>query len=416
MNNLDEKDLLARELRERAGDVAGHPVSFTAVRASAKRLQRRRQVVTGAVAAAVAGIALPTGVAVTAALNDNGTDTPGYVTGPSASASPTDASSATALTPPSEPVRLTLQGLERGEAPAIPYFRLGETVTPEGTFDTDIVMQALVRRADGWIGLGYAGKGEQVFFMDENMNVTGEERSGQRLAASSDGSLVSYVRVDEDGSQTLLSAAELDAMSWTFPEFPTVEPVGYVGPGDVVYQTYQGGRRGAGIAYGDGSTEPVKGFVTVADANEKAGLVAGQTRSNPDASGCFGVMEPETSTTEMLWEGCDYSLTTFSPDGRFVLAGPAYLSGMGNRDLAILDAETGRPVVEYTQPRKGQVTLTSAVWESEDTVLAVAQEATTWTIVRMSVDGRLEQAVEPLEGDPFGDLPFFFSQTDLPAF
>jgi hypothetical protein len=75
MNNLDEKDLLARELRERAGDVAGHPVSFTAVRASAKRLQRRRQVVTGAVAAAVAGIALPTGVAVTAALNDNGTDT-----------------------------------------------------------------------------------------------------------------------------------------------------------------------------------------------------------------------------------------------------------------------------------------------------------------------------------------------------
>ena len=38
--------------------------------------------VLGAVAAAVASIALPTGVAVTAALNDNGTDNPGYVASP----------------------------------------------------------------------------------------------------------------------------------------------------------------------------------------------------------------------------------------------------------------------------------------------------------------------------------------------
>ncbi len=129
MNNLDEKDLLARELRERAGDVAGHPVSFTAVRASAKRLQRRRQVVTGAVAAAVASIALPTGVAVTAALNDNGTDTPGYVAGPSASASPTDGSVRDRAGAPSEPVPFTIKGLARGEAdqrPLLPHQQYGD--------------------------------------------------------------------------------------------------------------------------------------------------------------------------------------------------------------------------------------------------------------------------------------------------
>lgn len=70
MNHLDEKDLLARALRERAGDVTGQPVSFQAVRGSARRVQRRRRIVTGAVAAAVATVALPTGIAVTAALTD----------------------------------------------------------------------------------------------------------------------------------------------------------------------------------------------------------------------------------------------------------------------------------------------------------------------------------------------------------
>ncbi len=53
MSSHDEKDLLTRELRERSSDVGGHPIGFDAVRKSARRIQRRRQVLAGAVAAVV---------------------------------------------------------------------------------------------------------------------------------------------------------------------------------------------------------------------------------------------------------------------------------------------------------------------------------------------------------------------------
>jgi hypothetical protein len=401
MTNFDEKDLLARELRERAADVDGHPIGFDAVRQSARKIRRRRNMVTGAVAAVVASISLPTGVAITAALDgpDGRTDDQMVATNPAPDLA--------------GPAKLTLEGLPRGEDPAIAYFHKGTVVTPERTFELDTTLQALVRRADGWIGLGYAGNGAEVYHLDESLEVTGSEPSGQTMASNDDGSLVAYVRIEPDGSQTLLSAAELDALSWTFPERPAVEPVGYVGPGDVVYQTFQGERSTAGIARGDGTTEPLQGFVGLSSASDTAGLIAGQTRVNDDGSGCFGVMDPGSSTKEMVWSTCAYSLNTFSPDGKWLLAGPAYGDGQGDRELYILDARTGAPVMEYTQPRDGQVALMATAWESDETVLSVATEGMTTTVLRMSLDGRLEDAVEPAQGDPFADMPFWFSQTLL---
>jgi hypothetical protein len=69
-------------------------------------------------------------------------------------------------------------------------------------------------------------------------------------------------------------------------------------------------------------------------------------------------------------------------------------------------------VVEYEQPGGAQLALTTAAWESDDTILAVAVEGNKTTMLRLGLDGRLEQVVEPVEGDPFGDLPLWLSHTD----
>jgi hypothetical protein len=404
MSRIDEKELLARELRARSAGVGGHPIGFDEVRRSARRIKRRRAVVTGAVAAVFASIALPTGLGLTSGL----TTGEGPVEQPTVAASPTQA-----VPRPDGPVTLTLRGLEDGPAPAIPYFTADGLVTPEGTLETDVVLQAVERRGDGWVGLGYAGEGAQVLTFDEDLEVTGSEPSGMTMAANADGSLVAYVRIEPDGVQTLLSTSGLDAMSWSFPARGDVEPVGYVGPGEVVYQVVRGESVEAGIAYGDGTTRPISGFVKVTAASEANGLIAGQTRANADGSGCFGVLDPARSTSEPVPQTCDYSLESFSPDGRYVLATDAYQSGSGWRTLTVLDARTFEPVVEYRQPRDGQVALVMTAWESPDSLLAVATEGSTTTIVRMGLDGRLEQVVDPVEGDPFADLPFSFSQTDL---
>lgn len=410
MSPIDEKDLLIRELRERSAEIDAHPIGLDTVRRSARRIQRRRRVVAGTVAAAVATVALPAGLAVAPRLASAPSDP---VQQPTAPASPTPAEpTPTEPAPrPDGPVTLTLEGIEEGPAPRLTYRTPDGLVTPDGVLPTDRGLKAWERRGEGWIALETAREGAKVLTLDENLDVDSSETSGMTMAASADGSRVVYVRIEPDYSQTLLSTTALDAMTWTFPARSGVEPVGYAGPGEVVYVLRQGEASEAGIAYGDGQTRPLEGFVAVDDASEAAGLIAGVTQVD-DSGSCSAVMDPAESTTAMVKRTCDYSLFSFSPDGRHLIASDPYQSGMGMTSLTVLDARTLEPVVEYEQPRGAQLALTTAAWESDETLLAVAVEGSTTTMLRLGLDGRLEQVVEPVEGDPFGDLPLWLSHTD----
>lgn len=66
--------------------------------------------------------------------------------------------------------------------------------------------------------------------------------------------------------------------------------------------------------------------------------------------------------------------------------------------LAILDAATGEPLVEWTSERgdRSPALVQSVVWEDDDTLLATVTEVTEQTVVRADLDGSLEQAAEPL--------------------
>jgi hypothetical protein len=403
MSDLSDKDQLSRELHERSHDIGGHPIGLDSVKQSARKIQRRRRVVGGAVAAAVLAVAVPAGLAVTNGINQT---SPGPVApGPSVTK--------TATPRPDGPVTLTMQGLPRGEKPGVAYFEGGsnkELVTPDGTKSLPVGMQGLTPYDGGWIGLGYDGRGEEMFLLDADLEVTDHFSSGQRFAVSSDGSQVAYVRIEDDDSQTLVNAPTdgTDPVTWSFAQRPPISPVGFVDADTVLYQTEEQHQQ-IGLATVGGETEQLDGFVKVTGASTANGLVAGQTRSNPDGSGCFGVMDPAASTSEMVWETCDYSVGSFSPDGQLVLGGDAYGDGIGARSVSVLDAQTGDLVVTYQQDRDSQIMMPQVVWEDSDSVLATAVEGQDWTLLRLTSGGEVEAATDPVKADPYADFYYVFA-------
>ena len=406
MNTFNEKDQLTRELHDRSHDIDGHPIGLESVKQSARKIQRRRRVASGAVAAAVLAVAVPTALAVTNGVNQS-------VDPVSPNPTPTPTVRQSAAPRPDGPVQLATKGLPRGEDPQVNYIRgeSEELVTPDGTKDMPLAMQGITPYGDGWVGLGYDSQGAQMFFMDSDLQITDRVASGDSFTISPDGSQVAYVQIEEDDSQTLVNTpptSELAPLTWPFPKRPAIAPRGFMTPDTVLYQS-DGGNATVGMATADGQTRQLEGFVKATGASMVTGLVAGQTRSNPDASGCFGVMDPASSTSKMLWDTCDYSLSTFSPGGQFVLASDPYLDGAGTRSVSILDARTGDLVVTYQQERDSQIVLRGPVWESNDTVVSIAQEGTSFTFLRMSTAGDLEAATDPFEGDPMADVPYRFA-------
>ncbi len=405
MNNLSDKDRLSRELHDRSHDIGGHPIGLDSVKQSAHRIQRRRRVVSGAVAAAVLAVAVPAGLAVTNGINQTAP--------PPVAPNPTVTKTATPR--PDGPVTLTTRDLPRGEDPQVSYFQGGSNsvlVTPDGTRDLPVALQGLTPYADGWIGLGYDGRGEEMFTLDPDLNITSRVSSGQSMAVSSDDTQIAYVRIEDDDSQTLINAPAdgTDPITWTFAEQPPIKPVGFVDADTVLYQTEER-NPAVGLATVGGETRELDGFVGVTGANMANGLVAGMTKQRQDGSGCFGVMDPAASTSTMLWETCAYSVSSFSPDGQFLLASDPYQSGFGATSVSILDAQSGDLVVTYRPARNAQVAMPQVVWEDSGAVLASAQEGEDWTILRMTTGGELEAATDPVKADPFADIYYVFAST-----
>lgn len=406
MSDFDEKDLLTRELRERSEDVSGHTIGFNAVRQSAKKMRRRRAVVTGAVAVVVAGIAVPGGLALTSALNssDGPVDSPTVATHPSEGTGP-------APTPRADGTfRLTMQGLPRGAEPQVPYIDRREpaVVLPGDTLPMPTEYNEVTRYDEGWLALDLAADAPKMAMLDEDMTVLKEFPSGDRFAVSNDGGQVAYVEIQDDGSQYLVNAPTDggDVQGWRFPTSPAVQPVGNVDRSTTVYQQQRDdGTSTAGLISPEGRTE-LTGFTSVTDADIVSGLVAGQTRSDLVNGSCYGVMDPASSTSTMLWETCDYSLDGFSPDGRYLIGSIPDFDNAAPT-LVVLDALTKEVVVEFSPDKDDQTALLQRAWEDEDTVVAVALNGNTVTFLRFELDGTLEELTDPVKvDDPLVDFPY----------
>lgn len=397
----DLERVLGQQLNRQASGVHGTPLGLDDVKGRAGRIQRSRRLAAGIGVAAALAVIVPVSITAGGALQGKGEVDP-------AVPNPT----------PVEVARttLTLDGLPRGEAPRVEYFTSDGVVLPgQGLRELPDSYEALVPNTGdgGWFG--WEGSSLDVRYLSESFETQGESATNERFISSPDRSMVAW-GAPGPGAQTLVlrsTTDPADTLVWDFPDDPVVDPVDFAGDRTLVYQTMRAGRVdriGLAIDGADGpTTVPFSGdFVKAVSAEPTHGLVAVQTQVKEDASGCFGVLDSREDLTTPIWETCQHSLGAFSPGGRYLLASSPQLSGLGPTELDVLDARTGHLVASFKPEGDTQVTLLGVVWESTGTALAVALARDEATIVRLGVDGTLEETVDRVgQIDSYGDLPLW---------
>ena len=404
MTGHDEKDALVRELQDRSQEVGGHPIGLDAVKGSARRMRRRRNLASGAVAAVVAAVAVPIGLTV-----NNGLMTAQDPVGPARSSStpapdPTEEPTPTPSPAPLDTVRgpLTTEDVPRGEDPQITYLSGRRIIEPDGTV-TPVrrVYGTVTPYADGWLASTRAA--DELAFLAADGT---EDRvlPGSQIARNAEASQVAYVTDAETGRHELVIAPTIGAESakTRIPVPAGSRPFGFVSEDTVVLETP---REAVQVVGPNARNRTLPALRHAGGANDVTGLVSGLTELT-DFGSCSVVLE--AATGEQLFETCDHTLGRFSPDGRYVLGHPAYRSGAGDGQVAILDARTGEVLVDLVNSEATQSMVSTAVWEDNSHVLAAVFEKGSWTVLRIGADRTLSMASEAVPGDE-SDSPVYFS-------
>lgn len=401
MNTQHELErMLSRDLHDQVDGMSDLPFGLSDVQGRARRIRRNRRIVAGVGVAAALALVVPTTITATGMLEGRSEIQPAPSPEPTPDSTPDG---------PVEVARttLTVGGLEQGEAPGIEYFTPDGVVLPdEGTKPLAANYQALVPgTGGGWIALGPAT--DEVVYLSEDLEPEGGTPSGNRLVTTPERDHVAWT-VPAAGTQTIFlrsTSQPEDSMSWDFPERPVVNPVGILGPDSVLYETNAQGNVTVGLANPDGTTTDLP-FLKAIAADPVNEVYSVMTESRL-SGGCFAVVEAATQTP--AWETCDYALGSFSPDGAHVMATAAESDGAGPSSLYVLDARTGEVVAEFASRGRTLVALIRPAWESADSIVATATADVT-TMVRMRIDGTLEEVAEPVDPNAYGDLYYWIGQ------
>ncbi|QNN51460.1 hypothetical protein [Nocardioides mesophilus] len=397
----DEKDLLAQALRERSEGIGGHPIGMADVRGRARTLRRRRNAVRGVVAALVAAVVVPSGIAITDALSTPDGPTPAQVAGQP----PQGEESTPAPQPRADGTfPLTMEGLRRGPEPQASYV-VGprrQLVTPDATLDLPQAYLQVVPYADGWLALAASeGGGVEAQKLSRDFEVLDASPSGGSLVLDEDGTHAAYTDLS-GGTTTLVSAPTAGGrpVTWRLPYAPNLDarPIGYLGRDTVLVQTLAGGSPAVSIARPGGGLEQVDRFLSVRGASESTGLVSGQLTYDPLGGSCYGVVDALSDPGRLLWKTCRTALGDFSPDGQFVLGFTNDADGLGSPTLSILDARNGKVLTTFSADRDAPFAVQQTVWEDSRSVLATVTDGRKETMVRAGVDGSLEQVSDIFPG------------------
>jgi hypothetical protein len=299
-------------------------------------------------------------------------------------------------------VPFTLEGLPRGRQTTVRYIVRDQQMlmTPDGEVDLGMDYSQMTPYRDGWFGLVGTRNGWENVVLTEDLSIERSTLGGDGIVPDTEGTRVLYVQrdfnvpgrtvvVDEPSETSYVR----EQMTWDVPEgTSSVVPVGYLDEETVAFQvtTGEGRTQPYTASSRDTGLVPIKGLLRLTSASEATGLVAGLVSYDPLEGSCWGVMDPQRSTTDLVWKTCDYSLHEFSPDGRYVIASAPDSDGYGPAGLVVLDVETWEPVVEFEPQPRTVVALAQATWEDADTVVAVVVEGDAFALVRAELDGRLE--------------------------
>jgi hypothetical protein len=375
---------LSRQLHAQVDDWHHAPLTLDDVQGKARTIRRRRSAMTTGIAAvAVLAVLVPAGLVI----DDPGSPRPSPAPSP-----PTEAIEPT----PNEDgsFRLTLD-VPEGEVPATGFLSQGELVTPNGTIDLPGDFVQLAPYDGGWVGIR-AGDlpplGAQVVILDADLQELSAVASATSLVISPDGSRVAWIEAaGNEGDWTVVNAPTDGGDQIRTPTQPNTQVEGFIAD-DTVATSFFDDTTGETFYYqagpdGEFDMIPFDGYQSVGGVSPVTGRVAGQTKFLGDST-CSEVRRTDQTQELLVQETCDYQLGEFSPDGRWIIGEASYYD-LGSPTLAILDATTLQPVVEYVSSRKqaDAAVVHAAAWEDDDTVLAVVEQGGQQAVLRLEADG-----------------------------
>jgi hypothetical protein len=346
---------------------------------------RRTAVTTGLAAVAVLAVLLPAGLVL---------DGPGSQRPAPTAPSPTEVDEPTPN--PDGTFPLTLDVPEGGH-PVPGYLTHDDQhlVPPDGAYDQPGDFVQLAPYDGGRVGIRageYRPVGTQLVTLDADFREVATVAAGSSLAISADGSRVAWVEaVGNGGDWTVVNAPADGGEQIRTPTQANTQVEGFIAD-DTVATSFFDDTTGD-TYYGQATPEgqfdmiPFDGYQAVGGVSEVSGLVAGQTKFLGDST-CSEVRRTDTAQPPLVYETCDHKLAGFSPDGRWLI-GYATYSDLGSPTLAILDAATGDPVVEWVSSRQqvDAAVVHAAAWEDDDTVLAVVEQGGQQAVLRLEADG-----------------------------
>lgn len=393
---------LSRQLHDQVDGWHDTPLTLEGVQGRARTIRRRRQALaTGGVAAAVLAVAIPVGVG----LGGNDRSAP----------QPVNPSPTRVVDEPPTPrsdgtFRLTTDA-EEGPVPTTGYLVPDDEayVDADGTHPLPGRFLQLLPYGDGWVGQRSVrvGDGERIEAVELDAGFAEVRVLGEGLelglVGNTDGTRVAWVE-GGDGDWFVVNA-EADGGTIRSAAAPSTTVQGYLSDDRVAVSTTDPDtgevRHGEAIRAGvsgstalEGRGEAAPAFQDVRGVSQASGLVAGQTEFRGDST-CSQVREIRPPVT-VVAETCDYALGPFSPDGRWIIGYASYYD-YGSPTLAILDAFTLEPVVEFRADRRQpSATVQQAAWEDDETVVAMLEQGGEQVVVTAHSDGRLEVVSPPV--------------------
>ena len=287
-----------------------------------------------------------------------------------------------------------LTGVTDGEPPAVPFLRRDDLVWPnQMVLDLPRVYDQFGLVGDRAYAV-YDARGRRVLHVLDSAGV----RIGRHLVEAG----VAFDAEQADGSDVVAWATPRGVIRtrweggrWSFGNQGGPVTVAAVMAGDScgagddcrVYVNNVDGRPPQWVSP-DGTVGRVARRAVRVNDVAADGTVAYQISSS-DTGSCSGVRDADG----LRWRTCDHSLLRFSPDGRLVLATEPYRDGLGMATLAVLDADTGEPLVQY---RITGGFIAQAGWEDADHPLVVVSGPDGWLLLRLGTDGRRELAAGPV--------------------
>jgi hypothetical protein len=415
MSNDDElRDQLGRELHQRVDGLNDAPLSLADVQGRAGSIRRNRRLATAAGVFAAVAVIVPVAILAGQGLGDNDTLPPATQT---SHPTPTKATDTTGPTPEPTPTSDATPGdlptyslageFPAGPPPALPYLdgkhlirHDQDPVTLPQKYDTFAVV------GSRFIGTYQDDNGGRlVDIVEADGSVSRTENAEGGVVVSDMGTTAAY-GTPEGTIETVWADGQVQLANGLGAPVSAAAVVG-----DGSCNEADGGCRVFfnGSNFGDppraadshGIVDTfMEGALRVNDVSP-TGLVAVQT-SVTDGGSCSGVYDEQHQ--RFVFETCDNTLQTFSPDGGRLLAGPDYLDGIGDGSLTVLDTATGDPLAQF------EITggfIADAAWEDDDHALVVVHTDVGWRILRVGVDGSIAMVAGPVQTADELDRPYF---------